>query len=123
MSHYYRILSGDRGIYEAVDRDCSREDPRRSHKPDGYWLARVGPQFPDAISFWTREGLQKYVESGLFSWHTSVVKDEVSVLTAEAPPRIVYSDPFQILCKPEGIPILRNDALSVFLLHLMKILD
>ena len=123
MPHYYRILSGDTGIYEAVDRDCPKDDPRRSEKPDGYWLAKVGPLFPNAISFWTHEGLHKYIESGLFSWHTSVVQKGVRVITIETPDQIVYQDPYQILTESRPIPVIQEAALPEFLTHLMHILD
>ena len=123
MPHYYRILSGDTGIYEAVDHDCPQDDPRRSEKPDGYWLAKIGPLFPNATSFWTHEGLQKYIESGLFSWHTSVVQKGVRVITIETPDQIVYQDPYQILTESKPVPVIHEAALPEFLTHLMHILD
>ena len=62
---YYRFTCSGKGIYEVVDRDCPRTDPRRFDKPDGSWLPKVGPNFPGAISFWTEKGLEKYKQSPL----------------------------------------------------------
>lgn len=69
----YRFVCDDIGIYEAVDKNCSRDDKRRDGKPDGSWLPKVGEKYPGAISFWTEKGLKKYHRSGLRDWHYSVV--------------------------------------------------
>jgi hypothetical protein len=48
--NFYRFLSGERGIYEAVDIDCPKDiDERRKNKPDGSWLPKVGQKYPGAI--------------------------------------------------------------------------
>jgi len=55
MNRFYRFEvetnNSSVGIYEAVDRDCSRDDIRRQKKPDGSWLPKVGMDYPGAISF------------------------------------------------------------------------
>ncbi|HLD05080.1 MAG TPA: hypothetical protein VJG90_05165 [Candidatus Nanoarchaeia archaeon] len=98
---FFRFLSGEKGIYEVVEKDCPKEDPRRENKPDGSWLPKVGENFPGAISFWSRFGLKKYVESGLLDWHVSVVKEPVSVLITDRPENVLYEDEFQIICDPK----------------------
>lgn len=88
------------GIYEAVFRDCPKEDPRRGNKPDGSWLARVGEAYPGGVSYWTEEGWRVYQESGLFAWHTSVVRGEVVVLElAHEPEDVVYRDEYQVIAQ------------------------
>jgi hypothetical protein len=94
----YRFTSGGLGIYEAIEKDCPGNDPRRAAKPDGSWLPRVGTQFPGAISFWTELGLKKYRESGLLAWHASVVTSPIEVKVADIPADILYQDEFQIIC-------------------------
>lgn len=99
----YRFLAGGKGIYEAVDLDCPRSDFRRIEKPDGSWLEKVGTQHPGAISFWTEQGLMKYLESGLQDWHRRVVKNPVFVQILQEAPIILYKDSHQIICMPEEI--------------------
>lgn len=94
----FRVLVGEHGIYEAVEQYCPQEDSRRKEKPDGSWLPKVGEQFPSSLSFWTEYGLWRYIESGLFDWHRSVVDEQVSVLIAEErPERPEYEDSFQLI--------------------------
>ncbi len=114
MSRYYRFLSGSVGIYEAVQKDCPKEDPRRENKPDGSWLTKKGTDYPGAISFWSEIGLKKYISSGLLAWHTSVVKEEVKILIIEKPSTILYEDQYQIICNPKQIKIKQTLALKEF---------
>lgn len=98
-AHYFRFVVGDIGIYEAVDRDCPRSDLRRTMKPDGAWLPRVGEKYPGAVSFWTKFGLEKYLNSGLQEWHRSVAGEPVSVLVAESVGSNLYEDEYQVICQ------------------------
>jgi hypothetical protein len=100
---FYRIESNGKGIYEAVEKDCPRDDCRRQSKPDGSWLPKVGPQYPNAISFWSENGLKKYVLSGLFDWHRNVVSAPISVRILEHCDNILYQDEFQVVVDPELI--------------------
>ena len=95
---FYRFESGNKGIYEAVDLDCPRTDPRRENKPDGSWLPKVGEKYPRAISFWTEKGVEKYFESGLQEWHRSVLKTSLNVLKLDQPKDVLYEDEFQVIC-------------------------
>ena len=115
MSNYFRIVSGTAGIFEVVDRDCPSDDPRRSEKPDGAWLPKVGLRFEGAISFWTETGLNRYMECGLFRWHASVVRDRPSVLCASIQGPALYSDPYQVICHPRAAHILTETDWEVFL--------
>lgn len=102
MAKFYRFQSGDRGIYEAVNQDCPKEDARRAAKPDGSWIPRVGERYPGAISFWTEYGLEIYSESGLMDWHASVVNQPVTVIVInKLPQTIEYQDEYQIIFNPE----------------------
>lgn len=95
---WYRVTVNSIGIYEAVDRDCPRDDIRRKNKPDGSWLPKVGSNYPGAISYWTEFGWKAYNESGLFTWHKSVVTEEVWVEKLEnKPENILYEDEYQII--------------------------
>ncbi len=94
---FYRVTAGGVGIYEAVDRDCPKDDPRRADKPDGSWLPKKGVDFPGAVSYWSQYGFDKYRESGLMDWHTSVVKDGVEVAEISRPPEVLYEDEYQII--------------------------
>lgn len=96
---WYRATVDSIGIYEAVERDCSRDDIRRQTKPDGGWLPRVGTKYPGAISYWTEFGWKVYSESGLFDWHKSVVNGEVRVERwYEKPGNVLYEDEYQVIC-------------------------
>lgn len=99
--NFFRFLSNDIGVYEAVDKDCPRDDLRRSLKPDGRWLPKVGENYHGAISFWTNNGLKKYMESGLQEWHRSVLTNPLEVLVLDNPNNILYEDEFQIICSKE----------------------
>jgi len=95
---WYRVTVNGVGIYEAVDRDCLRDDIRRQQKPDGSWLPKVGSNYPGAISYWTEFGWKTYNESGLFAWHKSVVTEEVRVeQLEEKPDKVLYEDEYQII--------------------------
>lgn len=102
---FYRFVSGNLGIYEAVDLDCPRGHARRKGKPDGSWLPKVGDSFPGAISFWTVFGLRKYLDSGLSKWHASIVTKPVEILVAGEPTKVLYRDAFQVICKPNDIQV------------------
>lgn len=115
MVEYFRFVVGDMGIYEAVDRDCPRDDARREHKPDGAWLPKVGTHYPKAISFWTDYGLKSYETSGLLAWHVSVLKDQPTVLTVENLRDILYQDEYQVICHSESIKIKERKNLNDFL--------
>ena len=95
----YRFVCDGVGIYEAVERDCPRTDPRRENKPDGSWLPRVGMDYPGAVSFWTEVGLARYRASGLMQWHVSIVKGAVEVLVCEEVRKALYRDEYQIIAE------------------------
>ena len=95
---YYRVTSGHRGIYEAVESDCPRGDVRRKGKPDGAWLPKVGKDYPGAISLWTAAGMERYVESGLLEWHKTVVKKKPRVALVLLSGAVLYADPLQVIC-------------------------
>jgi len=94
---YYRFITNGRGIYEAVDQDCSKDDPRRLNKPDGSWLPKKGLDYPGAISFWTDFGVKKYFDSGLLNWHKSAIKGNIEVMVMARPTEILYDDEYQII--------------------------
>jgi hypothetical protein len=97
-------LSGNKGIYEAVEMDSPKEDSRRKSKPDGSWLPKVGKKYPGAVSYWSQEGLEKYAQSGLMDWHASVVNHPVQVLVImDKPVEILYEDEYQIIVDPKEI--------------------
>ncbi len=97
LEKFYRVTVDGLGIYEAVDRDCSKDDPRRADKPDGSWLPKKGVDFPGAISYWSKFGFDRYRESGLMDWHASVVKGEVEVTEISRPSQVLYEDEYQII--------------------------
>lgn len=110
-----RFSSAGLGIYEAVERDCPRNDSRRARKPDGAWLAKIGPRFPGAVSFWTRQGLRTYLESGLLHWHRRVVANPVRVLELRRPGRVLYEDVHQVILDPAALPPTVESELDDFL--------
>lgn len=112
---FYRFVVDGIGIYEAVDRDCPKDDPRRENKPDGSWLPKKGLDYPGAISFWSKYGLKKYRESGLMQWHISVVKGKTEVIIINRPAEILYEDEYQIICRPEVAEELDRISVEKFL--------
>ena len=118
MEEYYRITVGKEGIYEAVEKYCPNNDIRRKKKPDGSWLKKAGINYPRAISFWTKTGVKRYIESGLLQWHSSVVRGKPNVSITEKPDKILYQDKNQIICNPEGIVVKETLPLKKFLQNL-----
>lgn len=110
-----RFSSAGLGIYEAVERDCARDDIRRARKPNGSWLAKIGPRFPGAVSFWTSQGLRTYLESGLLHWHRRVVESPVRVLEARRPNRVLYEDAHQVIVEATDLPRGAESELDDFL--------
>jgi len=102
---YYRFIANGRGIYETVDKDCPKDDPRRLNKPDGSWLPKKGTDYPGAISFWTDFGVKKYFDSGLLNWHMSVIEGNVEVVIIEKPEKILYEDEYQIILMPDQLKV------------------
>lgn len=115
MIEYYRVVSGTTGIYEAVDRDCPYDDPRRKVKPDGSWLPKIGSRFGGAISLWTKDGLSKYVSSGLLQWHASVVRRSPKVLRATIDGPVLYSDSYQVICNQTSVRIVSVEDWTDFI--------
>ena len=115
MNEYYRVVSGTMGIYEAVDKECPDDDPRRVNKPDGAWLPKIGQRFGGAISCWTRAGLNQYVGSGLLQWHASVVRQAPTVLRVAIDGQILYSDMYQVICYPDAVRIISEEDWVGFL--------
>lgn len=112
---FYRMISGNFGIYEAVDKDCLKTDDRRLNKPDGSWLPKIGMNYPNAISFWKEFGLFKYIKSGLLDWHILVTNEPVFVQTINKPSIVLYEDEFQIICDPKSVQILSQIPIKDFL--------
>lgn len=112
---FYRFIARGKGIYQAVECDCPRQDERRVGKPDGAWLPRIGALHPGAISFWTETGLCRYIDSGLQDWHARVVNAPVEVEVGADPNQILYSDTFQIICMPEHITITDHTSVAALL--------
>jgi hypothetical protein len=112
---YFRFVVGGVGIYEAVERDCLRNDPRRLNKPDGSWLPKKGLYYPGAVSFWTNFGLKKYFDSGLLEWHISVVKGNAEVVIIDQPKEILYEDEYQIIFDKNLAKVKNQLSLSEFL--------
>ncbi len=99
----YRLISRGIGIYEAVDQDCPKSDPRRASKPDGSWLAKAGQRYPGAISFWKKAGLEAYESSGLRAWHESVLKEPAELRLTRAPEAFFYEDEHQLICAEDAV--------------------
>jgi hypothetical protein len=113
---FYRIVVGGIGIYEAVDRDCPKDDRRREDKPDGSWLPKKGLDYPGAISFWSQYGLKRYRESGLMDWHVSVVNGKIEVVVIKRPAEILFEDEYQIIVEPEAVTEIAKQDIKEFLL-------
>lgn len=107
MPRMFRFECDDLGIYAAVDRDCPRDDARREGKPDGSWLAKIGEDYPGAVSFWTELGYNKYTQSGLKNWHHSVIKGKCRLIIANTPEEILYQDEDQLIVDPDKVEFVR----------------
>lgn len=112
---FYRLVSGDLGIFEAVSLDCPEDDPRRKKKPSGTWLEKTNADFGNAISFWTEGGLRRYAKSRLLEWHASIAAEKITVIIIKRPSKVVYEDKFQIVVDPEFIGKPKIQALGTFL--------
>ncbi|MCO5143015.1 MAG: NUDIX domain-containing protein [Oligoflexia bacterium] len=93
----YRFESMGIGVYAAVEKDCDRNDPRRKIKPSGLWLPKVGESYKGAKSFFTKKGLQVYLESGLQEWHRYVLVQEPNILVGDSLETILYQDEYQLI--------------------------
>lgn len=112
---FYRIVVDGVGIYEAVDKYCPKDDPRRRNKPDGSWLPKKGLAYPGGVSFWSTRGLQKYRASGLLDWHTAMVHGKIEVLMTTRPVEVLYEDVYQIIVDPEMLNEITRVPLADFL--------
>ena len=110
----YRFEHNGQGIYGAVDKFCPRNGRCRENKPDGSWLPKVGPRFPNAISFWTETGLDKYIRSGLLAWHLSVLPNEVTVQYCQLIDAPQYQDKYQVLSTPENVIVLSVESATKY---------
>lgn len=100
----YRFTSGGKGVYEAVDLACPRDDKRRELKPDGSWLPKIGKAYPGSVSYWTEYGLNVYLCSGLQEWHRSVLEKPLIVEVVDIPEQVLYRDQFQFICSELSDP-------------------
>lgn len=112
MEEYYRFAVNGVGIYELIQREVGQNDSRRKNKPDGSWLIKKGIDHPGSISFWTKSGLKKYLETGLLEWHLSCISGNVSILVIDKPTKIEYEDENQIIIKPEFVNSKREIIIS-----------
>lgn len=113
---YYRIVVNDVGIYEAVEKlDPDKRSPLRENKPDGLWLKKVGKQYPGAVSFWSKAGLTRYIESGLMRWHKEFVDTEPKVIIAQISGPLLYEDEDQVIGMSDNFKILEECNLNQFL--------
>ena len=104
----FRFECNGKGIYEAVEKDCSENDKRKLKKPDSSWLSKVGKDYPGAISFWTELGLKKYINSGLRDWHSSVVEGKTKYIIAKKPNNLLYEDKYQVISNKDNIKVIRE---------------
>lgn len=94
----FRVIVGEHGLYEAATEACPESDDRYGSKPDESWLPQFGEQFATSITFWTEFGLWRYINSGLFDWHKSLVSESISILIAETrPDSPEYENEFQVV--------------------------
>jgi hypothetical protein len=112
---YYRCTVHNTGIYEIIQNKIAKDDPRRLHKPDGSWLPKKGMDYPGAISAWTDFGFQKYIDSGLLDWHTSLIKEDMTVMIIEQPKEILYKDTYQIIFDTKFLKVTDKMTLENFL--------
>lgn len=101
----FRVVSGDQGIYEAVDLECPLNDSRRNFMPDDLWLPKSIPQIEGVKSIFTSQGFSHYRKSGLLKWHASVVKDPIEIQLVEPPGSALYKDEAQLVVDPEHFKI------------------
>lgn len=101
---YYRATSDGLGIFEAVEADCPKGHELRHREPDSSWLPRPGKKLKNSISYWTEEGMMKYVESGLKDWHELVTTMPLEVqMLEEIPGKVIYKDKYQILIEKDSV--------------------
>lgn len=116
MPSCYRFttVSGT-GVFEAVQRDCPKEDPRWKVAPDESWHTPIGEPFPGCQSWWTEDGMREYVLSGLQDWHRSVVAEPIQVTVARINNGAKYTDGVQIISEPEHFRPLETLPLDEFI--------
>lgn len=97
---YYRVTSGGRSIFEVVEEDCPPDHEYRARKPDDSWLPKLSKKLRKFIFYWTEDGMEKYVESGLKDWHelVTVLPIEVKMLE-ELEGEIIYKDKYRVIIK------------------------
>lgn len=110
----YRFIVDGIGIWGVADRDCPNGSPCRENKPDDSWLSKK-LEHPGEFSFWKELGLQKYIESGLMTWQTSVVKGKIKVMIIDRPEEALHEDEYYLVCKPEAVKNKQIVSLEEFL--------
>lgn len=97
---YYLVTSGERDIFSAVQEDCPPNHEYRERKPDDSWLPKLSKKLKKATFYWTEDGMEKYVESGLKDWHELVTTMPVEVKMIEKiKDKIIYQDKYRIIIK------------------------
>ena len=104
----YKFICNDTGIAEAVELACPFSDKRRDQKPDESWLPKVTASYPDAATYFTKEGYDKYCQSGLRNWQYSVVEGQSKLILAERPNQVLYSDSYQVIADQKMVKTLRE---------------
>lgn len=112
---YYRMVVGTLDIFEAVEVDCPRGDPRRFSKPDSSWIPNAIKKFPEGIAWWSEFGLRRYISTGLLAWQASVVDAPVEVIVIEKSERVKYEDEYVMICNPSIASITQTIPLDEFL--------
>ncbi len=112
---YYRFIVNGLGIYEAIQNEVPTNDSRRLNKPDGSWLPKKGLDYPGSVSFWKDFGLKKYIDSGLLSWHKSVLNRKIEVIVIDKPDEILYEDEYQIIFDKNFLKIKEKIGVDKFL--------
>lgn len=85
-------------IDHLVKRLCSQTGARRRHMPITGWLAQTDESLGERWICWTKEGLQRYLHSGLLGWQCSIVQDEVFVCEYQLQDKAKFQDGHQVIC-------------------------
>jgi len=97
-TQFFRFVVGTIDIFQAVEQDCPRGDPRRFSKPDSSWIPQAIKKFPEKIVWWSEFGLRRYISTGLLAWQASVVDGPVEVMILEKPERVSYENEYVMIC-------------------------
>lgn len=112
----YRLYGpNSEAMDDLVKRLCTQTGSRRRPMPVTGWLRQTDASLGEKWICWTKEGLRRYVQSGLLGWQCSVVQDEIFVREYQLSSKSKFQDEHQVICSEEQLTLTQTWDLVSYL--------